>query len=376
MELRSLVGVHQHVPAANRALPILILILSHTSCTRDRDVRAEILSDLGQNKPALHISVLTSLPDRELPQLEAHFAERAPHHPWLFGHLLARYATARVLASVRSIYAADHLKWDCDSRFAFEAYFLRVSPAEGEAVLRTAMQERLNNGCSHFRLLMTSRIFASPELESVSIQALNDVDPQVVANAADTLAAIGSVAAEAHIWRRLELWTSQWRDRSDELYRKRTLSDDRYSYYLYEGLIDDHLQSALMNAQAWYFDQPRRQRLLALCFTEGCRLRFASPKWKPPAIRVRVLKQMYQAPWIEVAHYRPGTIERYREKIAQFPAGTVFGWCTDRETGGELSQEQSRIFRDQLGDAAEAQGFRFLTSPPTGTCSGERIANE
>jgi len=83
---------------------------------------------------------------------------------------------------------------------------------------------------------------------------------------------------------------------------------------------------------------------------------------------------MYHPPGIEVANYQPGTLDRFRDKISQFPAGTVFGWCTDRDGGGELGQHESSAFREQLRDAAESQGFRFLTNPPIGTCIGERIA--
>ena len=172
-----MVGVYQLVRAFVIAWPILVLALFLTSCNREREVRAEILSELSKSQPTLHISVLTSLPDRELPQLEAHFADRAPHHPWLFGRLIARYATAGVLSSVRSTYDAGHLRWNCDSLLGFQAYFLKVSPAEGVTILRAAMKERPNIGCASFRLLSLSRIYPSAELEAVAIEGSEEDQP-------------------------------------------------------------------------------------------------------------------------------------------------------------------------------------------------------
>lgn len=356
------------------ALSLLAVGLFSLSCQREKNVREEVLSELKKDVPSGHISVLTSLPDLELPWLEAHFAERAPHHPWLFGQLIARYATAKVLASVRSSYDAGHLQWDCDSLIAFQAYFLRVNPAEGVTILRSAMKERPNYGCASYRLLRISRIYASAELEVVAIEALNQNDPVTASDGAYTLARIGSGAAEALLWRRLERWTVQWRDRSDVLYgAKGTHAHD--GEHLEDQALGNGLREALVTAQAWYFDAPRRQRLFDLCWTDGCRTQFAPPPWKPPVIQVRVLQLMYRAPEVLVGSYQPGTIDRFGVKISQFPAGTVFGWCTDRDGGGELSQQASRRFREQLKTAAESQGFRFLSDPPWGTCYRDRMAN-
>ena len=287
--------------------------------------------------------------------------------------MLARYATSGVLSSVRSTYDAGHLQWDYDSLLGFQAYFLRVSPAEGVTILRAAMKERPNSGRASFRLLSLSRIYPSAELETVAIEALDQNDPVLASDGANTLARIGSAAAEGLLWKRLERWTADWRDRSVELYgsRRADVHDDTH---LHDLVLGDRLREALMTAQAWCFDPPRRQRMFDLCFTDGCRSWLAPARREPPVVRVRVLKQMYHPPGIEVANYQPGTLDRFRDKISQFPAGTVFGWCTDRDGGGELGQHESSAFREQLRDAAESQGFRFLTNPPIGTCIGERIA--
>jgi hypothetical protein len=81
------------------------------------------------------------------------------------------------------------------------------------------------------------------------------------------------------------------------------------------------------------------------------------------------MQQMYQEPSFEVGAYIPGTLDRFREKVRQFPSGTAFGWCTGREGGGELSSaEQSRAF-DQARDAIEGSGSKLIADPPRGTCN-------
>jgi hypothetical protein len=83
------------------------------------------------------------------------------------------------------------------------------------------------------------------------------------------------------------------------------------------------------------------------------------------------MQQMYQEPSFEVGAYTPGTLERLREKVRQFPRGTAFGWCTGREGGGDLtSTEQSRAF-DHARDTIEASGSKLIVDPPLGTCFGD-----
>jgi hypothetical protein len=347
---------------------VLTLIPVACSYRPKEDHRSEILRDLEKDAPVLHLRELTSLPDSELPQLETHFSDRAPHHPWLFGHLLARYGTIGVIAKVRSTYAADHLRWGCDSRLPFLGYFLRVVPREGEIILRTALNERNGNGCYRSMLSGVSRVYAAPQLEAVAVDALDDPDPEVAADAALTLSWHGSAGAEGHLWRRLERWTEQWHNRSRELYGNRATGDEPQ---LSQSRLGDSLRGALITGQAWYFDESRRQRLYTLCWTEQCRGQFVKPSRTPSAIRVRVLQLMYDQPRFEVAWYYPGTLRRFREKISQFPAGSIFGWCTDREGGGELNPQQARLSRKQVKDVVESQGFRFLASAPSGSCSGD-----
>lgn len=336
------------------------------SRTEAKVSRQEVLLDLHKNAPTLHVRELTALPDSVLPELDNHFAQHAARNPWLFGHLLARYGTASVLQQVRDIYNRDHLRWGCDSRFPFLAYFLRVNSTEGARVLRAALQERKGNGCFRSMLSSVSRIFPAAEIEAVAIDALDDADPEVGANAAMTLSWHGSPAAEPHLWSSLQRWTKRWRDRPpQELYGDPETGDGRQYG---EIRLGDSLRGAIVTAQAWYFDESRRRRLYALCWTQHCRTQFeeVSP---PPTVRIRVHQLMYDEPRFEVGWYHPDSVQRFRDKIVQFPMGTTFGWCTDREGGGQLTKREAAVWRKQTRQVVESQGFGFLDEPPAGSCS-------
>ncbi|HYP13469.1 MAG TPA: hypothetical protein VEQ63_06075, partial [Bryobacteraceae bacterium] len=220
--------------------------------------RQEVILDLHKNAPTLHLRELTALPDSVLPELDNHFAQRAASNPWLFGRLLARYGTTSVLRQVRDIYNRDHLRWGCDSRFPFLAYFLRVNSTEGAKVLRASLQERKENGCFRSMLSSVSRIFPAADLEAVAITALEDADPEVGADAAMTLSRHGSRAAEPHLWSSLQRWTKRWRDRPpQELYGDLGTGHGRQHGQIRLG---DSLRGAIVTAQAWYFDESRRRR--------------------------------------------------------------------------------------------------------------------
>lgn len=212
-------------------------------------------------------------------------------------------------------------------------------------------------------LSAVSRVFPATEIEAVAIDALYDSDAEVTANSAMTLSWHGSAAAEPHLWHRLQRWTDQWRNRSPGLFD----DNEGHSAKDEEIRLGDALRRAITTAQAWLFDGSRRKRLYALCWTDDCRDQFKEPL-APPTVRTRVLRQMYGQPEFEVAWNQVGTLARLRSKVAQYPKGTVFGWCTDREGGGEIGKQPAVELREQAKSAVESQGYGFVKDPPAGSC--------
>lgn len=333
--------------------------------------REDILSDLRQRSPKLHLRVLSDLPDSELPDLDTHFADRAAHHPWLFGHLLARYGTARALPSVRSVFESGHLRWDCDSRTPFLAYFLRVAPIDGARILRRSLNERENNGCFRFMLSSVARLHTSHYLEKIAVDSLYDQDPEVAADAARVLAEYGSVHIEAHLWRRLEHWTREWRDRDRELHGNRATGEGGQRG---QARLGETLETAIAYAQAWRLNEQRRERLYSLCSDDPCRERWQQRPNRVSVVRISVHRPMYGQLEFEVGQYRPGTLSRLSQKISQFPPGTVFAWCSGPKHDGGLTHQDSLTALRQVSEIVQLQSFRLLESPSSKICSEEPAA--
>jgi hypothetical protein len=276
------------------------------------------------------------------------------------------YATVRVLTSVRSTWESGHLRWSCDSRVPYHVYFVRVAPEEGVRKIQSALGEREHNGCYRSLLFSVAQLYPARELEPIAIATLNDPDPETASNAAMMLGVYGSLEAERHLWARLKEWTEEWRGRDAELYHdpeRRASSQAR---------LGASLHGAIETGQGWYLDEGRRQRMYALCWNTNCRERY-SRRPDPPAVRVRVHRLMYDQPAFEVGHYHPGSLERFDAKVAQFPRGTKFGWCTDREgSGGNLTGNELRELKRQARAAVESHGHGFIDKPARGSCITDR----
>jgi hypothetical protein len=334
--------------------------VAETRTENPEDLRQRVLTDLRKQRPELHLWVLIDLPDKHLPELEAHFAGQAPHHPWLFGHLLARYGTSRVLLSVRQTYEAGHLRWGCDARYPFLAYFLRVSPEEGKRILTRALDERERNGCFRNMLSSVGRLHSGPFLEEVAIQRLSDEHVEVAADAAHALARYGSQNAEPHLWRRLTAWSLQWRGRERELYGNLATGE---GYLSAEINLGQSLTAAISHAQAWFLDSSRQRRLLETCINDECRELYGSPGTHQPQFAIRVFQPMYAKPQIEVGVYQPRTMARFSEKVGQLPLESRFQWCTDQHGSG-LTDDEVEAKRTEIRQILQSHGFRLEECTP------------
>jgi hypothetical protein len=180
--------------------------------------REEILSDLRLDSPRLHVNVLLSLPDKYLPQLELHFADRARHNPWLFGRLAGKYGSSKILPAMRSVYDAGHLHWGCDSRIGFLGYFLRFAPGdEARDILRGAILEREGNGCYRSFFTALRQVPWAPMPMGVAIEFLDDPDAEVAIDAAILLKESATSEARNALQARHARWKAEWSGRESGL---------------------------------------------------------------------------------------------------------------------------------------------------------------
>jgi hypothetical protein len=166
----------------------------------------------------------------------------------------------------------------------------------------------------------------------------------------------------------LESWSAEWKHKPE--LKNDLMTGDGHQFR--QIALGDTLREALQYGQSWYFDGFRRNRLVSLCWTDDCRRSYAPGPLKVRVVRIRVLKLMYGDPLFTIGNYDPGSFERFLYKLAQFPAGSIFGWCTEREGISDMTQAQVAALRQKVKSTVESQGFVFLANPPKGTCFTER----
>ncbi|MEO7719505.1 MAG: hypothetical protein ABIY70_25155 [Capsulimonas sp.] len=171
--------------------------------------RRIILEEIQSAHPRLSADTLTTLPDAALPpSVEAKLVsnleksgDAAPFTP-----LVSRYATQASLPRLQILYHAQRDRWTCEAQSELLAYFLRVEPYYGAAEIKDVLTQRKNKDCYQnvftnlIRVMPLDTKSISPQLERAAIDALNDPDRFVAADAAKLLGRLGSLDAEPEIW--------------------------------------------------------------------------------------------------------------------------------------------------------------------------------
>jgi len=238
--------------------------------------------------------------------------------------LIQRFATPAVESDVVQILDRDVGK-SCAIQAPLLAYLLKADPAAARPRLDTAIAARTPGaGCYTSLLEDVGKLWHDPLLQEMAMKALDDPDPQVVSSAAAYLQKWGSTEAENGLWERFVRWSTQWKDRADELrYAFITGSDQSSVYQIGAG---QRLLSALAEGHGWLMDQTKLRRLIELA---------AGPAQRRQA--EEYLRRWEQKPWtinfiptnppmIHIVQYMESSIESAKTKLSQFPSGTRFRW--------------------------------------------------
>lgn len=116
--------------------------------------------------------------------------------------LIDRFGDAASLAAVQTVFESQLGQWACDPQSHMLRYFLRVAPAYGVREVEASLQARQSTGC--YRLLLQELGAELPQAEPVALDALNDPDLEVAADAALALGHWGTARAEPALWARME----------------------------------------------------------------------------------------------------------------------------------------------------------------------------
>jgi hypothetical protein len=109
------------------------------------------------------------------------------------------------------------------------------------------------------------------------------------------------------------------------------------------------LFQAIGSAKSWLLDEPRRERLIALCVDDRCK-----ESWGEDLLSGTIPVDVsngganYPAAF-RVAGFQARTFEELETKMQQFPAGTKFCWCPqawnpfDSFTPGQRAEMLERL---------------------------------
>jgi hypothetical protein len=226
------------------------------------EARELVLAQLRTPTKRLGDSILMSLPDLNLPELNGSLAARlegAQRNEWL----IVRYATADIVERVKHWY----LRQDENARRASPLvfYFLKFDPTFGEREIRKMLSMtdgRLVFYDMDLRFRDLGSYAWSDTLERLMIEFLSNPIERIQRGAASLLGGYGSSAARKPLWDAMENFSALWRGRDEQL----TTEPAREALALERALA-----MALLGSNAWRIEEEDLQRLQKLCSTDACR---------------------------------------------------------------------------------------------------------
>jgi hypothetical protein len=324
---------------------IAIAALERLAQVSSQEIVRVIKDDIASGEPRFAGYAVRELPAQALPEIDSALIAQLNKDYIATMPLVAKFGSARLLDEVRKG-AIDH-PWPCAMEQPVVSYFVRIVPeenGEGRAMLHQAMGNRKNCGFFHFLLGNVAAVAWNPAIQAEAISSLDDPDPEVATSAAQALASHGGPEVEASLWKRLEKWSQQWSGRAAELEGHPITGIGPNE----ERRLGTALFNSIATAQAWLLNERRRRRLAALCVDDWCREQWGSAR-ASGAIRIEVANggRIYPTAF-HVDDYSSVTLEGLKQKLQQFPAGTLFCWSpqtADPADGFSRGQRQE-MFQD------------------------------
>lgn len=319
--------------------------LQHWYEMAPEEARSVVIQEILRPKPRFNASVLGILPDKDLPEVEQALVEHlSPHQNYEINanlaSLIERYATSAIEARVTNFLDPILGKDACDVQNPLLAYILKVNPEGARPRIETAMAARGEgfSGCNHMLLTEVAKLQNHALLQDIAINSLDDPDAEVVAGAAAYLKDYGSAAAEDVLWAHFTAWSERWKGRESE-------------FQLVPGqrLAGSNLMQALAAGQGWLADEAKLRRLGDLS---------VGPEQRQEA--VEHLRVWRSRPWMvqyiplgqgrfEIAQYRALSLQAAKDKLAQFPRGSIFEGYVGPDEGELTALQELAHFAGEHG---------------------------
>jgi hypothetical protein len=320
------------------------------------EARPLMMQEMAKPQGDIRISVLGQLPEHSFPHFEAGWLDaiRQGGAADVDFQLIDRYGSENILPAVQSIYEPHGGVWACTPQTAILRYFLRIKPDYGMKELTAAMTSRKSTGCYRMQMGGIGEYVRMPQVEKLAIQLLNDPAPAVASDAAKALEKYGSLETENALWTRLQGFHEQWKDKPDEMLHPRP----NMIVFDKDSGLEDALVLGILHGQAWFADAAKIRRLKDLSSPakqdelDGALQSLGSGEftlhmqWWPQD------ELNYTLGW-----YTGEGMANFRDKLAQFPAGSHFRMVT---TKAEQEAHQAEFAKAERTASENGQTIEML----------------
>jgi hypothetical protein len=268
--LRTLLTYWNNKPQVDYHYSIRDIALKRLSELSQNEGRKLILAEIERSVWRVSNEVLTILPDKELPEFEDAWIEKATGYSNDFREketallLLEKYGTTKSLPILRQFFENKMGQVECPVQANAINYFLKNDPKFGRSMISDAMSARTKTKC-HNSVFNGIRVrYWSKDIENIIVNYLNDPNIGVVKEAVEVLGKYGSENVKPMIWQRFEKFSQKIK--SDPLAKAKTFGD--YSYPL--QTIEQAFVNALRQSPNWKLSDEEIEKLSQFCITNAC----------------------------------------------------------------------------------------------------------
>lgn len=339
--LPALHQLYENPPQIQSGQPVRDLALRRIYQLAPDAGREMILDEIRSSHPRVGIQVLGVLPDKTLPDLDDTLAtnlesSKVMNDGYFDIHsaLVSRYATASILSRVKAVYEHPGGEGALDIGQPMLEYFMRVDPAYGAELMKknaeAPCKSASGHDCGWNTLLAMAQKHMGPDVHRIALDELENPEAGIAADAVRTLGNYGDLSDTRLLWGRLEEWNRTWAGRESELPHQFGGSTEN----AWEVRLETALVDAIAKGHAWTVDAEDLDRLEDLCVSRYCHEHLAEIRRDRIAALIQIIPMGEDALRAAVAQYDAEPIPRAKEKLAEYPAGTVFDLpecqgCTD-----------------------------------------------
>jgi len=348
--------LYEHPPQLNeRPQPFPGIALQRIYELAPEEGRQLILEEMRRPKLRVPFSILSLLPDQELPELEdvivARAIERRDENSVA---LIPRYVSAASLPRLRAGFENQMGTIGCREQGWLLSYFLRANPDFGLEMIKKAIGSRKETRCYSGVLTDVAGDSISPEFEALALSYLDEDDPEIAFSAIQVLCRDGSIANKPKIKATITRIIDRWREA--KLDPEAMTSRDGY----YPGFFAESLLRTYALAIPWVTTLDEFKELADLCLTLQCRQQL---KPRDLLAQTKIRFYCFQAERDQcsftIGEYENVSWSALKLKATQYPKGTKFTWHSDN---GPKDLDQQRF--EELQSYLKENGLELVRFEP------------